>query len=150
MRRGSSAPDWRRSMAGARFRTSIKKDGPWFSHDPEDTFRGNVHTMMTRLAEEGVKDVRGQLGGGSGRSLVKATGDRVSDHVVGELRRTPSGPGFSAWVFVTTRGLNAKEAISLQAAASFLEGTIHAFRRTAGRISRSRAANVEELLKGLR
>lgn len=136
-------------MAGARFRTSIRKTGGWFEHDPADTFRGNVHTMMTRLAEEGAKDVIGQLGNSGKRSLISATGDRVSDHVVGELRKVPAGPGFSAWVFVTTRGLSKKEAISVQAAASFLEGTIHMFRKTAGRISRSREATAAEVIKGL-
>jgi hypothetical protein len=137
-------------MAGARFKTTIKKDGPWFRHDPVDTFRHNVHAMMVALAEEGSKDVVGQLSQGQGgRQPIRALGDHVSDHIVGELRRAPSGPGYSAWVFVSTRGMSTTEAISTQAAASFLEGTIHAFRRTAGRIGRSRRATAEELLKGL-
>jgi hypothetical protein len=134
----------------AKFRTTLKKDGAWFAHDPAATFRGNVHTMMVSLAREGEADVRGQLrSGDSGRSPIRALGDHVSDHIKGELRRRPAGPGFSAWVFVENRGFNRRQAVSLMAAASFLEGTVHAFRRTAGRISRSRAANASELIKGL-
>jgi hypothetical protein len=134
----------------ARFRTSLKKDGAWFAHDPADTFRGNVHTMMVALAKEGAADVRGELQSGEGnRQPISRLGDRVSDHIKGELRRYPAGPGFSAWVFVENRGLTQGKAKSLMAAASFLEGSVKAFKRTAGRISRSRAANVEELIKGL-
>jgi hypothetical protein len=134
----------------ARFRTSLKKDGAWFAHDPADTFRGNVHTMMVALAKEGAADVRGELASGDGnRAPIRRLGDHVSDHIKGELRRDPAGPGFSAWVFVENRGLNRQDAVSLMAAASFLEGSVRAFKRTAGRISRSRAANAEELLKGL-
>lgn len=137
-------------MAGARFRTSIKKDGPWFAHDPADTFRGNVHKMMVGLAREGAADVEGQLAvGNSGREPIRMLGDHVSQHVIGELRRAPSGPGFSAWVFVRNRGFSGREAKSLMAAASVLEGKLHVFRKTAGRISRSRKANADELIKGL-
>ncbi len=137
-------------MAGARFRTSIRKDGPWFRHDPADTFRGNVHAMMLGLAREGVADVRGQLeAGNAGRAPIRALGDHVSQHVAGELRRAPAGPGFSAWVFVRNRGFTKNQATSLMAAASRLEGMLHVFRKTAGRISRSRKANADELTKGL-
>lgn len=137
-------------MAGARFRTSLKKDGAWFSHDPARTFMANVHEMMVKLAEEGAADVRGQLRmGEGGRAPIRKLGDRVADHITGELRKAPAGPGFSAWVFVENRGLGAQEAKSMMAAASFLEGSIHPFRKTQGRISRSRAVNAAELLKGL-
>ena len=135
----------------AKFKTSITMKGPFFDHDPADTFRGNVHRMMVALAREGQRDVRGQLQvGESGRAPIRKLGDRVSSHVYGELRRAPTGPGFTAVVLVRNRGLGKKEAVSMMAAASFLEGTIHPFRKTVGRIMRSRAVNAEELLKGLK
>lgn len=138
------------NVAGAKFKTSIKASGPFFDHDPADTFRGNVHRMMLALAEEGAKDVRGQLqSGNSERAPIRSLGDHVSQHVTGELRKRPSGPGFSAFVFVKNRGLSKKEGTSLMAAASSLEGRLHVFRKTSGRIMRSRAANAAELVKGL-
>lgn len=137
-------------MAGARFRTTLKKSGAWFDHDPADTFRGNVHTMMAALATRGREDVIGQLeAGNASRRPIRTLGDHVSEHVAGELRRRPSGPAFSAYVFVSTRGMSKADAISTQAAASFLERTNHPFRKTAGRIGRSREAQASELIKGL-
>lgn len=137
-------------MAGARFSTSLKKDGPWFAHDPVKTFRDNVYEMMVGLAREGAADVRGQLRAGDGnRAPIRAFGGHVSDRVTGEIRRTPAGSRYSAVVFVSTRGMSRAAAISTHAAASFLEGSVHPFRKTAGRISRSRLANADELLKGL-
>lgn len=134
----------------AKWKTSIRKDGPFFRNDPEKTFRKNAHEMMLAVARVGVDDVRGQMRAGEAdRAPIRALGDRVSDHVGGELRRYPSGRPYSAVVFVVNRGLGRAEAISLMAAASEVEGQTHAFRKTAGRISRSRAVNVEQLLKGL-
>lgn len=137
-------------MPGAKFKTEITKTGPLFDHDPADTFRGNVHRMMLALADAGERDVRGQFAAGdSGRAPIRSLSDHVSQHITAELRRAPSGPGFSMFVFVRNRGLSTKQGISLMAAASSVEGRIHAFRKTQGRILRNRAATAAELIKGM-
>jgi len=134
----------------AKFKTSIKSTGPFFHGDPAKTFAGNVHEMMLALAREGRADVVGQLEQGQGgRPVVRLLKDRVADHVVGELRRAPPGSKYSAVIFIRNHGFSKPEAVSLMAAASVLEGKIHAFRKTAGRLMRSRAANAAELTKGL-
>jgi hypothetical protein len=137
-------------VATAKFKTSIKKSGPFFAHDPAKTFAGNVHEMMLGIAKEGREDVIGQLQAGQGqRAEIRLLKDRVADHVVGELRRAPPGSSYSVVIFIRNRGFTKAEGISLMAAASGLESSIHAFRKTAGRIMRSRAVNAAELLKGL-
>ena len=137
-------------MARTTFRTSITKHGPFFRRDPARTFRENAHDMMEAVARVGAEDVIGQLRSGeSGRAPIKRLGDRVSDHVAGELRRRPHGPNYTATVFVRNRGFTRKEAVSLMAAASSLESRVHAFRKTAGRISRDRGVNIDELLDGI-
>lgn len=137
-------------MAKTSFKTSITKDGPFFRHDPARTFRDNAHELMLAVVREGVADVVGQLRQGeAGRRPIAQIGDRVADHVAGELRRAPTGPKYSAAVFVRNRGYTKDEAISMMAAASVLEGRTHAFRKTAGRISRARGVNMAELTKGI-
>lgn len=130
----------------------ITATGPFFERDPRLTFRQNVRVMMDRLAEEGAEDVRRQLvaGQGSRRPLGMNLG-RVSWHVVG---RTSSLVGrrwaLNAVVSVQNEGFTKVQAVKLMAAASYLEGTTHAFRRTTGRLRRAKAVNAAELLKGLR
>ncbi len=137
-------------MGTAKFKTSIKASGPFFAHDPAKTFAGNVHEMMLALAKEGRQDVIGQLSAGQGeRQPIRLLGDHVSDHVVGELRKAPPGSSYSAVIFIRNKKFTPEQGKSLMAAASVLEGRIHAFRKTAGRIMRSRAINAAELLKGL-
>jgi hypothetical protein len=137
-------------VAGSSFKTSIKMTGPFFDHDPAKTWGNNAHNMMVGVAREGSADVRGAMAAGNaGRAAIQKIGDHVSDHVRGELRKRPSGSNYTAMVFVENRGFSAKEGISLMAAASQVESQTHAVRKTTGRISRSRAVNVSELLKGL-
>lgn len=137
-------------MAGARFKTSIDKTGPFFRHDPSKTYRENAHDMMLAIAEGGRDDVVGQMMASErDRKLIRLLGDRVSDHVAGELRKRPAGPRYTVVVFVRNKGFSRPEAKSLMAAASRVESSIHAFRKTAGRIRRSREINNAELLKGL-
>lgn len=137
-------------MSATSFKSSITKSGPFFHGDPARTFRENAHELMTAVAREGAADVIGQLRSGeAGRRKIARLGDRVADHVAGELRRAPAGPKYSAVVFVRNRGYTKDEAVSMMAAASVLEGRLHAFRKTAGRISRARGVNMAELLKGI-
>lgn len=132
------------------YSTLIKVDGPFFTKDPSKTFRTNVHEMMLAVAREGARDVMGQIATGNhNRAPIAQIGDHVSDHVAGEMRSAPTGPGYSAVVFVRNRGYTAKEAISMMAAAAFVEKHTHAFRKTAGRIRRARGVNLGELFKGL-
>ena len=132
------------------FKTSIRKDGPFFHGDPAKTFRENAHDLMLAVAREGAADVRGQLAAGnSSRRPIARLGDHVSDHVEGELRKRPSGPNYQVTVFVRNRGLSVKDAVSLMAAASVVESKVHAFRKSKGRMARARAVNSAELLKGL-
>jgi hypothetical protein len=132
------------------FKTSITKDGPFFHGDPAKTFRDNAHDLMLAVAREGAVDVRGQMRATeAGRRPIAQIGDRVADHVEGELRKAPSGSKYSAVVFVRNRGFTKNEAISLMAAASQVESQIHAFRKTSGRISRAKGVNMDELLKGI-
>lgn len=137
-------------MARTSFRTSITRTGPFFRRDPGKTFGDNAHAMMLAVAREGAADVAGQLAAGNAaRAAISALGGHVSDHVEGELRRRPAGRNYTATIFVANRGFTRREAKSLMAAASEVEGQTRAFRKTAGRISRARAVNVDELLRGI-
>jgi hypothetical protein len=69
--------------------------------------------------------------------------------VAGELRKAPAGPNYRAVTFVRNRGLSRTRGISLMAAASWVESQVHAFRKSKGRMARSREINSAELLKGL-
>lgn len=137
----------------ARNATTIKLDGPFFQRDPAKTFRQNIRVLMKAVAEEGEADVRAQLRAGQDHRRPISRGvspDRVADHVVGRVTSL-SGRlwAVTAVVSVNNRGLTKVQGIALMAAASTLEGRTHAFRRTTGRIRRSRKVNTEELLKGI-
>jgi hypothetical protein len=132
--------------------TTILK-GPFFEKDPGKTFRQNIRVMMDAVAAEGQADVRAQLQAGQGSRFPLGGGlrpGRVSGHVIG---RTVSLVGkrwaVSAKISVNNRGLSPKQGVKLMAAASYLEGQTHAFRRTKGRIGRAKRVNAAELLKGL-
>ena len=135
-----------------KYKTSIKVSGPFFTHDPAKTLRENMHVMMLNLAKAGAKDVRSQMRAGrSERAPISRLGHHhVVDYVFGELRRYPSGPRYTARVIVRNRGLTKEQGISLMASASQVEGQIHAFRKTKGRILRTRTVNAAELLKGIK
>lgn len=136
-----------------RLATSIDLKGPFFQKDPRKTFRQNARVLMDALAREGQEDVRVQMRQGqAGRAPISADvrPARVADHVVG---RTTSLKGrrwaLTAVVSVQNSGLSESKAIALMAAASRVEAKTHAFRRTTGRIKRSRKINTAELMKGL-
>ena len=136
-------------MAGARFSTSIRKDGPFFRKDPAKVFRENLHDGMLEIARRGRDDVIGQMvATESDRAPIRKLGDRVADHVVGELRKRPAGRRYTAVIFVRNQGFTKTEAMSLMAAASKVEDSIHAFRRTFGRIKSNWKDNID-VFKGL-
>ena len=133
--------------------TTIHLDGPFFRKDPAKTFRQNVRTMMDAVAAEGAKDVVAQLAEGESRRRPVSGGvepARVADHVVGRTHNLRGKPWqVTAVVSANRAGLGRPQAIALTAAASVLEGRIHAFRKTKGRIGRTRKTNMSELLKGI-
>lgn len=127
--------------------------GPFFEKDPRKTFRANIRDLMQAVADEGARDVIGQLRKGEASRYPLGGGikpGRVSAHVLGRTKSLTGKPWeVTAVVSVNTRGMSAKQAIKVQAAGSWLESQGHAFRRTAGAIRRSRKVVQADLLKGL-
>jgi len=136
--------------------TTIDTSGPFFTKDPRKTFRQNIRTMMARVAEEGEQDIQAQQHAGeSGRAPISYSsagwsGDRVSDHVVGRVESLRGKPWqVTAVISVNNSGFSTSQGIALMAAHAEVERQTHAFRRTTGRLRRSRKVNAAELLKGL-
>lgn len=136
-----------------KYKTQIKRDGPFFRGDPAKKFDQNVQAFMEGYAEAGEADVIGQLQTGEGGRMPISNGvrpDRVSGHVVGRVRAL----GGKHWhrtavVSVNNVGLSRQQGIALMAAASAVERQTGAFKRTRGRLARAARTNVD-LLKGLR
>jgi hypothetical protein len=131
--------------------TTIQKTGPFFAKDPGKTFRQNARILMAAVAFEGERDVRAQMQAGNARRRpISRLGGHASDHVLGRTAGISGRPwAVSAVVSVRNTGFSPIQGVSLMAAASRVEQETHAFRRTTSRIRRSRAANLEELLKGI-
>lgn len=133
------------------YKTTIKKDGPFFQGDPAKKFQANVEAMMKGYAEAGEADVIGQLRSGEGgRAEVSHGVGRVSDYVHGRVASL-NGKHWhrTAVVSVNNHGLSREQGIALMAAAASLEARFHAFRKAKARLGRAKAANID-LLKGLR
>lgn len=140
-----------------RTQSMIDVSGPFFTRDPELTFRQNVRVLMAAIASEGAEDVRQQLRQGeSGRAEISArtafgSMGRVSHHIVGRVHNLRGRPwAVTAVVSVNNSRWTKQQGIALMAAASELEGRLHAFRKTTNRLRRGRAVNRAELLKGLK
>lgn len=134
-----------------KYRTTITMSGPFFRGDPRKKFAENKRSFMEQLAEIGEADVVGQLRAGQGDRYPLGMGlGRVADHVHGRVESL-SGKHWKATavVSINNRGLSKAQGIKLMAAASYLERTGHAMRRTKGRLLRTRKPNID-LLKGLR
>lgn len=129
--------------------TTIDLSGPFFERDPALTFRRNVRELMDQIAEAGESDVKAQLAQGQSSRYPLGMGlGRVSVHVVG---RTQSLAGkrwaVTAVVSPRTTGLDAKRAIKVMAAASWLEESTGAFKRSASRIRK--ASKLNNLTEGM-
>lgn len=136
-----------------KYATTIDTSGPFFRGNPVLTFRQNVKVLMDAVAKEAEADIVAQLRVGQAARYPLGGGirpGRVSAHVKGRTKNL-SGKRWAvtAVASVNNSGFTQKQAIKLMAAASWLESQGHAFRRTAGRIRRSRAVNTAELTKGL-
>ena len=131
--------------------TSIHYDGPFFTKDPRKTFRQNIRTMMRAIAEEAQQDIETQMRHNQGRRApIAELGDHVSSHVVGRVKSLRGKPWqVTAVISVNNSGFSTSQGIALMAAHAEVERQTHAFRRTTGRLRRSRKVNAAELLKGL-
>ena len=127
--------------------------GPFFTKDPRLTFRQNARVMLAAIADEGETDVKVQMEAGeSGRKPIstRVTPNRVAGHVVGRVKGMSGKPwAVTAVVSVNNSGFTKAQGKALMAAASRVEGEVHAFRKTTNRLKRSRKINAAELLKGL-
>jgi len=133
--------------------TSMVLTGPFFTKDPKLTFRQNARVMLAAIADEGEADVKVQMEAGeSGRKPIstRVTPNRVAGHVVGRVKGMSGKPwAVTAVVSVNNSGFTKAQGKALMAAASRVEGEVHAFRKTTNRLKRSRKINAAELLKGL-
>ena len=134
-------------------RVTIKYEGPFFHHDPRKTFRQNVREMLKGWVQAGQQEMAVRYNeGSSGRAPIKRLApERVAGHVVGRV----TSLGGHAWqmtgiVSVNNAGLSPAEGVSLMAAASQVERQTKGAQRTFRNMRRARAANMDELLKGLR
>jgi hypothetical protein len=137
---------------GTKVSSSIDLSGPFFQRDPAKTFRANGRALMAAVAEVGRREVIAQMAGGSGRrARIRELGeDRVADHVVARTGSLSGRPwAVTAVVSVNNSGFSPKQGISLMAAASRVERQTHAFRRATTGVRRSRAVNLDELMKGI-
>jgi hypothetical protein len=104
------------------------------------------------MAQQGEADVQAQMVAGQGnRSPIRIVRpNRVAPHLISGVRASKRKPDdlFSV-VKVNNAGMTARQAISLMAAASEIEGREHPFRRTAARLRSANKLNAAELLKGI-
>jgi hypothetical protein len=140
-------------MMARKLVTTIDTSGPFFTHDPRKTFRGNIRLFMAAVADEGQRDVEAQLKSGQAERepirLIQP--NRVSGHVVGRTKSLTGKPWeVTAVISINNRGFTKKQGTRLMAAGSVLEHRIHAFRKTKNRLRRARAVNQVELLRGLK
>jgi hypothetical protein len=143
-------------MARKPLTTTIDRSGPFFTNNPGKTFRQNARSMMRAIAIEGQTDVIAQLlvtqSGRDQISVASVQPRRVAGHVAAGVPYTPdrSKTGqIRANVYVPNFGMSKKEAQSLMAAYSRVEGETGAFKRTTTRLRQAKAVNRAELLKGL-
>lgn len=132
--------------------TNIDASGPFFTYDPAKTFRRNAQRLLDETAEHGSTLVRSEMvAGQSRRSPIRIVSpNRVAAHVIAQVRVRQSDPDkLVSVVKVRNGGMSPRQAISLMAAASEIEGQSHPFRRVAGRLRKANKVNAAELLKDI-
>ena len=138
--------------------TTIDITGPFFEASADATFAENLRTMLEAIAAEGQADVRAQMAPHS-RSGFTESGviGRVKAMTGKEWWQTAvvSQQHTFPWKGHTTEAGDAAAAMvgNYRAGAQYrggkLEAQFHFFRKTAGRLRRSRSVNIAELTKGL-
>ena len=125
-------------------------EGDFFKVDPGETMLKNLQKMMEGIAAEGAAAAKANLeAGAGGRALVRATGDRVADHVIGRTRSLVGKQWVSAAVVqVSNQGMDATTSRSLMAAASRVEGKTRSLRRVATQLRSARAMLAANLTEG--
>lgn len=128
----------------ARFVTTIKRTGPFFTHDPAKTFRANADVLMEAIAREGEADVQAQT------SAFKHPSGAFREGVQGRTHRLDGAPFKHPGVVVSqTHVYPWKSGAPKQYRGGRAEAVYHMFRRTRGRIRAVNKLNAAELLKGL-
>lgn len=128
----------------------IELEGPFFrARDPSQTIRDNIRDWLVDIAREMEGEVVDQMRSGeAARQPVRALGRdaRVSEHIRGRVESLSRKP-WHYWAVVSAdqTGMNAREAVALQAAASKIEGRSHPF----GRVGRAERRALRDLAKGL-
>jgi hypothetical protein len=132
---------------GRRIATTIKRDGPFFTHDPEKTFSGNLEVMLEAFAKEGEADVRAQVAPHSRHHVFE-------EGVVGRTHRLDGAPFRQPTAVVSQQHVyDWRVHRSTPAEAQYRGGKFEAkygvFGRTYRRVRSMRAINAAELLRGL-
>lgn len=132
------------------FTTRVNFSGAFFAaRDPGRTIRDNIRAMLEDIARNGEREIRAAYRAGEGRRApVRAIGRnaRVSHFIVGRVESlTGKQWQYHAVVSPVPRGLTGAQAVALNAAASRVEGQIHAFRDAA----RKNRAGLRDLAEGL-
>jgi hypothetical protein len=127
---------------------SAKFEGPFFTKNPQLTFRQNVRVMMSELASEAQADVQTEIASHEG-AMPNWTG-WSRDNVKGRVENL-SGKHWALTMVVSenSAGMSARDAIRTKAAGSSIEGRFHAFRHVASRIRGMKALMAADLTKGL-
>jgi hypothetical protein len=130
----------------------IDFSGPFFqAANPGETMLQNMRMMFLGVAVEGQRALRtDMLINSNKRQLVSVTKDRVADHVIGRVQSLAGTRWVSAAVVqVSTQGLDAKQAMAVEAAGSVVEGRIHGVRKIKSSIRDYNAVTSANLTKGL-
>ena len=155
---------------GNRFKTTMDLTGPFFETDPTKTLEENARRMLAAMAAEGQADVRAQIRPHNRQTRMVDAG-YMEEGVFGRVNKLDSSPFAKPSMVVSAQriypwgghasigphigGLSADSTMvggfrgGAQYRGGKLEKSIHMFRRTAGRMRRSRKLNAAELLKGL-
>lgn len=126
---------------------TVELSGPFFTHDPGKTLRGNIQSLMAALADEMEGSVKGDIEAASG-SMPLYSG-WTHDHVVGRVASL-NGKHWLATAVVSanTARMGSRDATRTLAAASSIEARFHPFRNTV-RAVRSSRVWLRDLAKGL-
>lgn len=127
---------------------TTRTEGPFFTKDPGKTLRGNVRTLMDKLAEAMEADVRGEVAAHA--SSMPGYSGWSWAHTIGRTE-SYAGKRWGTWAVVSanTRGMTAADAIRTKAAAVTIERRWHPFRKAKSNVYRLRPLLTADLTEGL-